>query len=75
MDDKQKIFVDMYKKVAIPFLYVAAERDEKLTQEILTNIVIKFIMMNDVMGAEVTEEHLAYELQKYRTDGLRSDYR
>lgn len=37
-------------------------------------IVWKFIQVKEMMGAEMLDSHLEYELQKYLSEGLRPDY-
>lgn len=74
MNNLEKEFASMYDRVATSFRYVAAERGEKLTQQTLTNIVLKFISMADSLDDTIVEEHLAYELAKYRKEGLRPSY-
>ena len=72
MDDQIEM---MYAKVAVPFLKIAEERGETLSQETIKKIVVKFMLMAHTMGMDAVNEHLTYELDKYWLEGLRPDYR
>lgn len=37
-------------------------------------IIRKFILMDKQVGSKFCREHLKYELEKYREEGLREDY-
>ncbi len=65
---------EMYLKIAPQFVRVAAERNEQISTKALANITSKFLFMKPSVTNEYFEEHLAYELEKYRKEGLRPDY-
>lgn len=70
----QKIAI-IYKKVYKVFIEASAQRGERLTMEIINAIVWKFLQVNEMFGAEMMNEHLDYEIQKYLHEGLRPDYK
>lgn len=75
MSTIEEQYVEMFKKVAIPFQRVAAERGEELTMQVLQNIVAKFMLMKStIIGRFMIDSHLKYELEKFRREGLRADY-
>lgn len=67
--------VEIYRKVGTAFKEIAKRRGEDLTAGWLNTVVLKFLQVNEKMGVAFMDEHLAYELDKYRQEGLRSDYR
>jgi len=71
--DKQ--IIQIYKTVANAFQDVSDQRGEHLSEGILNHIVLKFLNVNELLGDGMLEQHLDYEIQKYRQEGLRPDYR
>jgi hypothetical protein len=67
--------IEIYRKVCTAFREVSDQRGEHLTAGTLNHIVWKFLNVSEMLGAEMVDEHLAYEIQKYRQEGLRPDYR
>ncbi len=57
------------------FSKVAKERGEDLDAAALANISSKFIIVYEEFGMKFYKEHLKYELDKFRKEGLREDYR
>lgn len=66
--------VELYRKVASNFQKVAETRGEHLKAGLLNTIVLKFLQVKEKMGDAFVDEHLEYELEKYRSEGLRPEY-
>jgi len=69
-----QFILETYQRVATAFHDVSVERGELLEAGSKNKIVLKFLELHRTKGAAFFEEHLAYELQKYRTQGLRPEY-
>lgn len=67
--------IEMYKKVGTAFREASAQRGERLPAGTLNYIVWKFFQVSEMLGNEMVDEHLAYEIQKYHQEGLRPDYK
>jgi hypothetical protein len=67
--------MEIYKKVGTAFREASKQRGEQLPAGTINYIVWKFIQVKEMMGAAMLDSHLAYELQKYLSEGLRPDYR
>jgi hypothetical protein len=67
--------IEIYKRVVTAFREASQERGEHVPAGTMNNIVWKFIQIKEMMGAEMLDSHLEYELQKYLREGLRPDYR
>jgi hypothetical protein len=67
--------LEIYRRVAAAFRSVAESRDEQLTAGMLNFISWKFLQLNENMGRAMMLDHLDYEVEKYRSEGLRPDYR
>jgi len=67
--------IEIYRKVGTAFKEVARQRGEELKAGWLNTVVLKFFQVNEKMGGDFMEEHLSYELDKYRQEGLRSEYK
>lgn len=66
--------VEIYRKVGAAFREVANQRGEQLPAGTINFIVWKFLQVNEMLGSEMMDQHLAYEVQKYLQEGLRPDY-
>lgn len=66
---------EIYELITDEFFQIANERNENLSDETINSIVIKFIQVHESFGSELFNQHLHYELQKYRQEGLRPDYK
>ncbi len=66
--------LDIYSKVAIAFNQVADSRGERIPAVNINSIVFKFIQVYEMVGETFFEEHLKYEIEKYKNEGLRPDY-
>ena len=65
----------MYEKVGTAFHQAAEIRGERLSAGIKNGIVLYFLQIKESHGERFTDEHLLYEIQKYRREGLRDDYK
>jgi len=62
------------KEVMTAFRQASEEKGERILGTHLLTIAIKFFVVYETMGTEMYYEHLEYEVEKYKTDGLRADY-
>jgi hypothetical protein len=67
--------VEIYRKVGTAFKNIARERGEELQAGYLNTVILKFLQVKEKMGEVFMDEHLAYELDKYRQEGFRPDYK
>ena len=65
----------MMEDVSAKFSSVSRDRGETLNPRELSLITSKFIKLYETFGLKMYEEHMKYELDKYREEGLREDYR
>ncbi|MCX9575699.1 MULTISPECIES: hypothetical protein [Vibrio] len=56
------------------FTQAAESKGEKISGDVLMNISAKFIRVYDMSGQDFFLEHLKYEINKYLSEGLRSEY-
>lgn len=66
--------VELYSKVGSAFQSAAQARGEHLRAGVINRIVLKFLQVKESMGTALLDDHLSYEVEKYRLEGLRSDY-
>ncbi|MEX3901077.1 hypothetical protein [Paraburkholderia sp. BR10954] len=67
--------LDIYQRVLTAFHQVATERGERLNAGIKNHIALYFFQPHESHPPEFFEQHLEYELDKYRKTGLRESYR
>ena len=67
--------VRIYRRVGTAFREVSISRGEHLPAGYMNAIVFKFYQVRELSGDAFLEEHLAYELEKYKSEGLRGDYK
>jgi hypothetical protein len=68
------LILDIYRRVGCAFREVAKERGEFIESAVVNGIVLKFLEAYRGFGSDFFEEHLQYEIQKYKREGLRADY-
>ena len=51
------------------------QRGEHIPAVCVNKIVLKFLCMYEKMPAGFWEEHLDYEIKRYKADGLRPEYK
>ncbi len=61
--------------VTSTFTSISKDRGEELEAIELSLITCKFITLYEKHGLKMYEEHLKYELGRYREEGLREDYK
>lgn len=66
--------MEIYAEVGSSFQQVARARGEHIPAGSINSIVWKFLQVNEMLGSDMVDEHLNYELEKYRQEGLRPDY-
>ncbi|HXB41916.1 MAG TPA: hypothetical protein VNZ49_15345 [Bacteroidia bacterium] len=64
----------IYKTIHKHFSDIARTRNEKLSTGQINFIAYKFLQVFETMGEKMGIEHLKYELDKYKTAGLRDEY-
>ena len=69
----QRLYV--IRDVTDRFTHVSKERGENLEAIELSNLIIKFIKVYEEFGFKMYDSHLKYELEKFRAEGLREDYK
>jgi hypothetical protein len=67
--------ISIYKKVLTAFRQASDQRGERLPAGTMNFIAWKFFQVNEMMGPDMLDSHLEYEVQKYIQEGLRPDYR
>ena len=67
--------IEIYKNVGTAFREASKQRGEHLPAGIRNFIVWKFLQVKEMMGPEMLDSHLEYEVQKYLQEGLRPGYR
>jgi hypothetical protein len=67
--------VEIYEKVGSAFRTASKQRGEHLSAPNLNFIVLKFLTVHEMLGRDMVESHLQYEVDKYIKEGLREDYR
>ena len=71
-DDK---IVEIYSKVISSFQKAAKEKNEHIPAVNLNYIALKFYQVYELAGDAFLDEHLDYEVNLYKTSGLREDYK
>jgi hypothetical protein len=61
--------MEIYRKVGAAFKDVARERGEELQAGWMNTVVLKFFQVKEKLGEAFMDEHLSYELDKYRQGG------
>ena len=72
--EKRPESIKILFEVSQAFKEVAKERGEEIDGHTMGFIISKFILINKQLGPKFCREHLKYELEKYKTEGLREDY-
>lgn len=62
------------RDVSERFSSVSRDRGEVLEGIVLSLLTSKFIRVYEEFGLKMYEEHMKYELEKFREEGLREDY-
>lgn len=67
--------IEIYKKVCSSFREASEARNEHLKADYLNTITFKFFQVYESFDELMFEEHLAYEVEKYKAEGLRDEYK
>lgn len=70
-----KEIIEIYSKVGSAFRLAAEQRREIIPADNLNFIVWKLLQVYEMMGDEMLDSHLEYEVKKYLREGLRPEYR
>jgi hypothetical protein len=71
-DDK---IIEIYSKIVSSFQKAASEKNERIPAVYLNFIALKFLQVYELAGDAFVDEHLDYEINLYKTSGLRNDYK
>lgn len=66
--------LEIYRLVGTAFREASDQRGEQLRAVNLNCIVLSFLQLREMMP-EILEAHLKHEVQKYRLEGLREDFK
>lgn len=67
--------VQIYSNVTTAFREASKSKGEFIPANILNNIVLYFFQAYETVGEEFMNEHLEYEINLYKSSGLREDYK
>jgi hypothetical protein len=68
------LILDIYRQVGCAFRKVGDERREFVESAVINVIVLEFLEAYRRAGPDFFKEHLQYELETYKREGLRADY-
>jgi hypothetical protein len=67
--------IEIYTLICTAFREASSKKQEHIPANSLNTIAMKFFKVYEEFGEAFMKEHLEYELNKYRTKGLRSEYK
>lgn len=67
--------IQIYTLICTSFRKASLENQERIPANNLNTIAMKFFKVYEEFGEVFMKEHLEYELDKYRTQGLRLEYK
>jgi hypothetical protein len=67
--------IEIYTLICTSFRKASSEKQERIPANSLNSIAMKFFKVYEDFGEDFMQEHLKYELKKYVTEGLRSEYK
>jgi len=71
-DDK---IIEIYSKIVSAFQEAAQMKNEHIPAVFLNFIALEFYQIYEISGDAFLDEHLDYEINLYKTSGLREDYK
>jgi hypothetical protein len=71
-DDK---IIEIYTLICTKFRKASVEREERILADNLNIIALKFFNVYENFGDVYMKEHLEYEVNKYKKEGLRPEYK
>ena len=66
--------IEIYTLICFSFRKASLDRQERIHANNLNTIAMKFFKVYEEFGEDFMKEHLEYELQKYKNEGLRTEY-
>lgn len=66
--------IEIYQLICSSFRNASNERNERIPTDNLNTIAMKFFNVYEQFGEDFMKEHLEFELEKYRKEGLRPEY-
>lgn len=66
--------IEIYQLICSSFRNASNKRNERIPADNLNTIAMKFFNVYEQFGEDFMKEHLEFELEKYRKDGLRPEY-
>jgi hypothetical protein len=67
--------IEIYTLICSSFRKASSEKKERILADNLNTIAMKFFKVYEEFGEDFMQEHLEYELSKFRTQGLREEYK
>lgn len=71
-DDK---IIEIYTLICTKFRKASVEKEERILADNLNIIALKFFNVYENFGEVYMKEHLEYEVNKYKKEGLRPEYK
>ena len=66
--------IEIYTLICSSFRKASTEKQERIPANNLNTIAMKFFKVYEEFGEDFMQEHLEYELKKYKNEGLRPEY-
>lgn len=66
--------LEIYQLICSSFRNASNKRNERIPADNLNTIAMKFFNVYEQFGEDFMKEHLEFELEKYRKEGLRPEY-
>jgi len=66
--------IEIYQLICSSFRDASNKRNESIPADNLNTIAMKFFNVYEQFGEDFMKEHLDFELEKYRKEGLRPEY-
>jgi hypothetical protein len=66
--------IEIYQLICSSFRNSSTKRNERIPADNLNTIAMKFFNVYEQFGEDFMKEHLEFELEKYRKEGLRPEY-
>jgi hypothetical protein len=67
--------IEIYTLICSSFRKASLQRHERIPANNLNTIAMKFFNLYEEFGENFMKEHLEYELNKYKKEGLRPEYK
>lgn len=73
-DISDEKIIEIYTLICSSFRKASSEKQERIPADNLNTIAMKFFKVYEEFGENFMKEHLEYELDKYKNEGLRPEY-